>query len=230
MGSLLGVIPLHAQDGIDGAVRRAAEQELASRFPERADRLEVRVRSVRSPLDSAAQLRVDFPEREEPPGGLTQVEVHTRASSGQWEGTGWARLHVARYDSVLTVRNRVRAGEAITFSKVQRAWREVTDFQEEPLQTGELRARLREGPLVASRFVRADRVLRGDDVRPPYAANTGATIEVHHGRGRVTLLLSCTAREPGFVGDVIRVYCPDFRTTYRARVTGRDTARWIETL
>lgn len=219
-----------AQDEAASAVRQKAEEVLASRFPDSADHFGVRVRRVRGSVDSTAQLRLAFPEREEAPGGLTRVEVRTRAASGQWDDAGWALLHVARFDTVLTARRRLRAGEPVTRSKVERAWMEVTDFHGDPLPAAELRTRLREGELVAARFVQSGRALRERDVRRPYAAEAGTAIEVHHRRGRVSFRLSCTAREPGHVGDVIRVHCSDFGTTYRVRVTGKDAARWLETL
>jgi hypothetical protein len=44
------------------------------------------------------------------------------------------------------------------------------------------------------------------------------------------MTLRCKAREPGFVGDVIRVYAPDNDTAYRARLVDAGRATWIETL
>jgi hypothetical protein len=46
----------------------------------------------------------------------------------------------------------------------------------------------------------------------------------------VTFRLSCTVRETGFLEEVVRVYCPDTRKTYQARVRTEETVHWVKTL
>lgn len=192
--------------------------------------MKVRVRRIRGSVDDTEPLRLDFPQRRGTPEGVTQVQVQTKDGSGTWTESGWALLHVARYDSVMTVRDRIREGEAVTPSQLETAWIETTDFNGEPMRDSDFRARLADGSLVATQMLRPGQVLRKREVRPPYAADTGTSIDMQYVRGRFILRLACKAREPGFMEKVIRVYCPDTKTTYRARVTGDGTARWIETL
>lgn len=225
--------PASAQssDAVEAAVHDAAEHMLASRFPKQAHRMSVRVRRVGGTVDSVGPLRLDVPNRGRIPEGPMQVRVRTKTSAGRWSTTGWALLEVAHFDSVATVRRRIRPGATVTPSDVEMAWMKITDLRGEPLRASTFRALLDEGALVATRLTDRGRVLRRSDVHPPYAADTGTAIKMLYTRGRLSFRLTCNAREPGRPGDAIRVYCPDTRTTYRARLAddGR-TARWIETL
>lgn len=220
-----------AQDGgTEAAVRRAAEQLIASRHPESASHLEVRVRRVRGEVDSTAQLKLELPDRGTVPDGLTRAQVRVRRGTDGWRDAGWAMLRVARFDSVLTTRRRIKKGEVIEPSDIERSWMSVSDLHGEPLRASVFRKQQKAGMLVADRHLRSERTLREGDVRPPYAVDAGTSTDMYYRRGRVVFRLSCTVREPGFVEDVVRVYCPDTRKTYRARVHTEDTVQWIKTL
>ncbi|WP_263787576.1 flagellar basal body P-ring formation chaperone FlgA [Salinibacter grassmerensis] len=233
---LLGLIAasgpqaLRAQDsGAEAAVQRAATQKIAARHPESADHLEVRVRRVRGTVDSTAQLRLELPDRGIVTGGLTRARVRARTASG-WGDAGWAMLRVTRYDSVLTTRSRIEQGESIGPDDVSRAWMSVSDLHGDPLRASKFRAQREKGTLVADRYLRSERVLRTRDVRPPYAVDPGTDTDMYYRRGRVSFRLSCTVRETGFVEDVVRVYCPDTRKTYQARVRTEEAVEWVKTL
>lgn len=231
-GLLLVLGPVGRSQAQEGkkAVREAATQTLASRYPESAAHLDVRVRRVRGSIDTTKALQLTFPEQEGTPTGPARVDLRTRGPSGAWADAGWALLHVARFDSVVTVQGRVRRGEAIPPAQVETAWIETTDLYGDPLRADDFRDRTANGPVIAERHIQSGRVLRTEDVRLPYTADTGSSIRIHYRRGRLHFELSCKAREPGFVDEVIRVHCPDLNTMYRARLTGEHTAQWIETL
>lgn len=233
LGSVLTANLASAQssDAVTTAVHDAAERMLASRYPERADRMRVRVRRVGGTIDSIDSLRLDVPHRGRIPEGPMQVRVRTTTDAGRGSTTGWALLEVAHFDSVATVQRRIRPGASVTASDVEMAWMETTDLHGEPLRASAFRSMLDDGTLVATRLANRGRILRRSDVRPPYAADTGTSITMLYTRGRLAVRLTCKAREPGRPGDTIRVYCPGARTTYQARLDddGR-TARWIETL
>lgn len=230
LAATAGARAQEAAPGAAQAVRRAAEQVLAERFPESAGRMEVRVRRTGGHIAGGARLQLDFPQHGDGPEGLTQVQVNERTPAGRWQKTGWALLYVARFDSVVTVPAPIRSGEPVTGAKVEVAWLETTRFRGEPLRPADFRALASEEPLVATRMLRAGRALRRGDVRPPYTADTGGAIEMHYTRGPLAFRLTCKAREPGFAHEAIRLYCPGTRATYRARLTEVGTARWIETL
>ncbi len=221
---------LRAQDGgAEAAVQRAATQKIAARHPESAGHLEVRVRRVRGTVDSTAELRLELPDRGAVTGGLTRARIRERTASG-WSDAGWAMLRVARYDSVLTTRGRIKQGAPVGPQDVERTWMRVSDLHGEPLRASAFRAQREKGSLVADRHLRSERVLRTRDVRPPYAVDPGTDTDMYYRRGRVTFQLSCTVREPGFVEDVVRVYCPDTRKTYQARVRTAGAVKWVKTL
>jgi flagella basal body P-ring formation protein FlgA len=212
------------------AVREAAMQVLSTQYPESAAHLEVQVRRIRGGVDPAEEVRLEFSDREGRPTGLAQVDLRTREAGGDWTKAGWALLQVARLDSVVTLQGRARRGETIPRSNLETAWIETTDLHGEPLRADTVHTRAARGALVATRHLRSGRVLRAQDVRRPYTTDTGSAIRVQYQEGRLIFRLSCTAREPGFVDEVIRVHCPDLNTMYRARVTDEGTAQWIETL
>ncbi|WP_243665177.1 flagella basal body P-ring formation protein FlgA [Rhodothermus marinus] len=80
------------------------------------------------------------------------------------------------------------------------------------------------------RFVAAGQVLRADDLRPPYAVQTGETVWMHYRRDGILLRLRCQARAAGFVGDEIELYAPQTRATYRGRIVAPGLVEWIATL
>lgn len=211
-------------------VRTAATQVLSARYPDGAAHLDVRVRRIRGDLDTTRALRLKFSDSEGTPTGLAQVDLRTRDGEGTWSKTGWALLRVARLDSVVTVQGRVRRGEPIPRSELETAWIATTDLHGEPLRAAEIRTRAAREALVATRHLQSGRVLRKRDVRLPYTTDIGSSIRMHYQQGRLVFRLSCTAREPGSVDEVIRVHCADLNTMYRARITGESTAQWIETL
>ena len=222
---------LRAQEGgAEAAVRRAAEQKIAARRPESAGHLEVRVRRVRGAIDSTARLRLELPDRGAMTGGLTRARVRAQAPTGDWEDAGWATLRVTRYDSVLTTRSRIKQGTPVKPEDVERTWMRVSDLHGEPLRASAFRAQRKKGALVADRYLRPERVLRARDVRPPYAVDPGTDTDMYYRRGRVSFRLSCTVRETGFVEDLVRVYCPDTRKTYQARVRTAEAVTWVKTL
>lgn len=228
---LSGAAEAHILDPQDeeAQIRAAAEDLLAARFPEFAPRLEVRVQRTSVALEAPAPLRLLFPEAAAVPRGHTQVDVQAQMEAGGWQKVGWALLYVAHFDSLVAMQRRVEPGEAVTDADITTIWIETTTFHGEPMRAATFQRLLHASPLYASQLLRAGRTLRHDDLRPPYAADTGETVEMHYRRGPILLRLPCKAREPGFKGDVIRLYAPTTSATYRARLTGPGQAEWIET-
>lgn len=223
-------VPCPAQESEKEAVRAAAAETLADRYPERADRLKVRVRRVRGDVDPNGPLRVRFSEGEGSPTGVAQADIHSRGTNGTWTEDGWALLHVTRFDSVATIRGRVKGGERIPPAELETAWIETTDLRGEPMRADAARERARQGRLVAERHLQAGRVLRTRDVRRPNTVDAGEAVRVRYRRGRMFFRVSCTAREGGAADETIRVHCAELETMYRARITSENTAEWVETL
>lgn len=213
-----------------GAVQTAAEAALAALFPGQSTRLEVRVVRTGGDLDEAGALQVRFASAQGVPRAHTQVKVLAGDDATGWREAGWALLYVAHYDSVALARADVRQHDPVSPGDVGFAWIETTRFPGQPLRPADLRALSASGTMFASRPLRQGRPLQAGDLRPPYAADTGAAVVVRYQRSHFTLHLPCKAREPGFVGDAIRVYSADTQNTYRVRLTGPGTAEWIETL
>lgn len=226
--TLLLSAPLPAPD--TAAVQAAAEAALAARFPDDAYRLAVRVVRTGGEADDGGRVRVAFGGPTGLPSGHVQVKVLSGSDDKGWAETGWAVLYVAHYDSVAVARADVRKDDPVAPTDLSIAWIETTRFPGQPLRAADVRALESQGELFAARPLRQGRPLQAGDLRTAYAAVTGDAVLVHYRRGTFELRLSCKAREPGFVGDAIRVYSPDTRTNYRARLTGPGTAEWMETL
>lgn len=220
----------HAPDGDPApSLQVIAKKTLADRFPADAHRLQIRVLRASDPFDAQVPHRIDFPFMDRLPRGRTQVNVYTKQSSG-WQKSGWALLYVALYDSVMVTRHVLDADTPIDTEAVHAAWMETTRFRGEPLRAAEYRSQRAEHPLYSTHRLQDGRALRLNDVRPPYAAQTGSSVEMRYQRRGLVMRLRCKAREPGYTGEVIRLYAPDTDTVYRARLTGPGTAKWIETL
>ncbi len=215
------------EESMTDRVQAAAEALLAERFPEYAARLRVRVLRVHGSVADDARLRIRLTADDGVPKGRTHVRIAADPSAG---AAGWAMLFVAHYDSVGVARRDLSSGERIAAGDVGTAWLDVTTFRGRPLDRATLE-RLRAGEqYFASQPIARGNVLRADDIRPPFAADTGETVTLTYRRGPIHLTVNCRAREPGVAGDVVRLYSDATRTTYKARLTGPGTAEWIATL
>ncbi len=199
---------------------------IAERAPELASRIEVSV--VRQPraevLLADVALQVELPALPVIPRGRLQVKL-----SRNGESLGTAQVNVAHFDSVATATGAVESGADVTTADLRFVWMETTRFSGDPLTPSALRA-FGDLDVIARRSLRADRALRTSDVGPRPAADTGDSVRMLYRRGAFVLDLSCRARDRGQIGDIIRLYADDSDTTYRARLTARGRAEWIETL
>lgn len=211
-------------------IAAAAAALLAERFPETAHRLDVRVLRTGADVRAGADVRLVLPAQAALPRGRTQVDVLTRAGGAGWTKAGWALLYVAHFDSVVMARAVLDRDAAVTSEDVSVAWVETTTFRGEPLRAAAFRRLCADGAVFAARRIPEGRPLRHDDLRAPLAVDTGGAVRMRYERGPVRLKIACQARERGRPGEMIRLYCPDTRTTYRARLTGPGTADWVQTL
>ena len=158
------------------------------------------------------------------PTGRRQIRLLPLSKGGP---TGWALLRIRRFDSVWVADKTIRQGESITSGELSRQWLEVTELTRPPLSPS-LFAKSEE--VEAIRYLRKGRILREGDLRPPYALDIGNTINMLYKSGRIRMRLDCEARQPGRAGDVVRLYCPTTKSTYRAQLLSPSRATWIETL
>ena len=211
----------------EARVRAAAGALLAERFPDWAGRLEPRV--VRAPaLDGADTLRLDLVAAADVPRGHTAADVLTPDGAGGWRHAGQATLYVAHFDSVAVAGRALARGEAVTAADLAPAWVETTRARTAPLRWADARALA--GRTTARRSVAAGDQLRAADLETPPAVETGGPVEVRYRRGELALTLRGQARERGAVGEAVRVYCPDTRTTYRVRLVAPGVGEWMATL
>lgn len=210
-------------------VQAAADALLAERFPDHAARLQVRVVRMSGSIAGEMPLHIRFTASDGVPKGHTQSRVIWETNDGPVDA-GWAVLYVAHFDSVAVAHRDVAAGEAVSVEDLGTAWLDVTTFRGQPMDASTL-ARIRQGErLLAKKPIAAGGALRKGDLRSPYAADTGESVQLTYRRGLVVLTLSCRAREPGVVGDVVRLYSDATQSTYKARLTANGEAEWVATL
>jgi flagella basal body P-ring formation protein FlgA len=203
-------------------VQAAAETLLAERFPDWAGRLAPR--GVRAPALDGAAIRLDLVAGAEMPEGHTVAEV--LAADGR--RIGQATLYVAHWDSVAVASHALARGDTVTAADFAPAWIETTRLRTPPLRWADAR-RLADAATVR-RSVGAGDALRASDHQAPPAVETGDPVEVRYRRGDLALTLRGQARERGALGEAVRVYCPDVRTTYRVRLVAPGVGEWLETL
>ncbi|BBM73534.1 flagellar basal body P-ring formation chaperone FlgA [Rhodothermus marinus] len=223
---VLGLRP--AAEPVDVRLRHAIDSLLADAFPALVGHLEPRL--VRYQAAESDRIQLRLPPAVDDPTGSLQVEIWTPDPRGAWRKAGWALFYVARYDSVIVARQALRRDEPVNPGALEIIWQETTRLRTPPLTPTRLRQLQRQGPLLAVRSVAAGQVLRADDLRPPYAVQTGETVWMHYRRGGILLRLRCQARAAGFVGDVIELYAPQTRATYRGRIVAPGLVEWIATL
>lgn len=215
---LLACAPAGAQTA---PVAQAVQTEVDARYPEWAGRLIVRAERVPEAAAALEAPRVAWADRGRVPRGPLSVEV----TDARGQSAGRARVFVAHFDSVFSTTETLRkgdaAGDALTV-----VWTETTRLSGDPLTPRDLPP----GEVFATRYLRADRVLRRGDVRGAFAAEVGEVVAMRYRRGAIGLELRATARQAGHVGDAVRLHAPDTGTTYRARLVAPGVAEWIETL
>ena len=191
--------------------------------------MQVRVERIGSKAGGDSPVRIRLNQSDAIPKGHTQVRLLTESPGGGWSETGWALLYVAHFDSIAIAQRDVSKNDPLVGGDFSFAWMETTTYRGEPLTPDQYRA-LAEGGLFAARPIRSGESVRVDDVRPPFAVDTGETLTMTYERNGIVLKLTCQAREPGVAGDVIRAYSPDTKTTYKVALTGPRAADWISTL
>ena len=187
------------------AVKVAADEYLAERFPEMAFRLRVRVVRVNRSAAQGETLRIRPAILDGIPRGHTQVKLLVEREGGLREA-GTALIFVAHFDSVTVALRDIPAGQELSTSDVAFSWVEVTSFRGDALRSEEFRSRITAEGIVAKHGRKAGDALRVDDVRAPYAAESGEMVSMTYRRGPVVLKLNCKARESGVAGDIIRLH------------------------
>jgi flagellar basal body P-ring formation protein FlgA len=209
--------------GTESDVRQAVLSALVNRGAD-ASKIEVEVLRVSGIGESAGPLRIEL-TGDAIPRSRAQVRVVRETAAGT--ESGWALLNVVHFDSVAVTTSAIVAGSSLQMSDLSFEWMDVTAFRGRPLRKADLD--VLPADAVWARPVAENRPVRVEDVRLPFAAETGDTILMDYTRSGLQFRISCRARESGSVGDVIRLYSPETRATYRARLTGPGTAVWIET-
>ncbi len=203
----------------------AAARSLAARFPGEAAGLEVRVERAPDAVLALDAPVVVWPADAGVPRGRVQVRVQTPHG----DGMGVAMLFVAHFDTVAVAVRDLTRDAPVDAADVVLDRRETTRLAGGFLGARDWR-RLAAAESFATRHVGAGTVLRPGDVRGPFAAEPGSPVALHYRRGDVHLVLRAQAREAGHVGDAVRLYAADTRTTYRARLVAPGEAEWLETL
>lgn len=156
------------------------------------------------------------------PSGKRQVRLLPSSRGGL---AGWALLRISRHDSVWVLQKTVRRGELLTRGDMTRRWMDLADVARAPITT------LPDGSTVqAQRYLKKGRVLQAGDVEQPFETNVGDKVTLLYEQGRIRMMLEGKARQKGRPGDVIRVYSPTTKNTYRVELVSADHAKWIETL
>lgn len=212
-----------AAGGVNERLAEVAERGFVQSYGSAAPHVEIEVVRVTGIAADAASIDIEWPG--DTPQGTTQLRIRDRATGAE----GWALLRIRLMDHVAIPARQLDAGETLDASTIRFELTDLSSVNGRALTQSDFDRLTADHPLEARRRLRADRALRIDDVRGPLAVETGQALTMTYNRGPLVLTLSGTAREPGTVGDVIRIYSSDTRATYRARLTGEGRAEWIET-
>ncbi len=191
---------------------------------------EVRLLRLSGALPAGGDVRAILPSRKQPVGRIQVLLEHRHAGEATYRRAGYAMVEIAWYDSVVVARELLPRNISLTPDHVAIVWKDITRFSGEPLTASAYRQALARGRTRLTRMVRPGAVLRTNDLAPALAADTGTPVLMEVKRPGLHITLSCTARQPGHQGMLIRVYCPDTHQHYRARLIAEGKALWIQTL
>lgn len=202
------------------------EQVITSSFAQHYDAgaaIEVEVVRVTGDLDATAALTIDWPEH--PPRGTAQLRITDGHGA-----RGWVMMRIRHFEEIAYAARDLAPDDVLSKTDLRFERADVTSFRGEPLSVDGYEAMRRDGELIMARRIGQGRPLRTSDVSLPPLVDVGQSVLMDYQRSGIILRVSCSARERGREGDVIRLYATDTRTTYRARITGPGSAEWIETL
>ncbi len=228
---LLAPAPLLVPDEptLQDQILEAAHKSLATRYPDTAPRLDVRLLRTGGKLDATQPLQLHFPASTALPRAHVQVKVHQQTQQG-WQEQGWAMLYVAHFDSVAVATRTLKKESAVQDTDLRFLWMETTRYRGNPMTPAKLKALAARGDIFASKHLAEDRALREDDLRPALDVALGASVIMTYKRDQFILEFTCKARKAGFIDDEIKLFAPATNKTYRARITGPGKAVWLETL
>ncbi len=224
-GTSLVPLPLTTSD----PVLEAVEDLLLRTYPSNAYRLQPEVRRVMGAISTTTdKLMASFAGPiSDLPSGHTMITLSSNGSPLNVK----ALLYISVFDSVLTTVQRIAKGKRIDESNTAVVWRETTN-KRSGILTSSSWAEMKHGvgDILASRHLADDRVLFLTDVEPSPDIKRGAQVTVTIAKGGIAISVHCVARESATIGDELRAYAKDISTMYRVRLTGDQTADWIETL
>lgn len=185
--------------------------------------VEIDVVRVTGLVDGEADFTIHWPD--EPPHGTVQLRITDDDGA-----RGWVMMRIRHLEYAAHATRDIAAGETMTASDISYALVDRAPTRGRLLTRASIDQLLDEGEVVAFRRIRTDRPLRPSDVGHAPIVEVGSSIVMDYQRGGVHFRITSTAREPGSEGEAIRLYSPETRSTYRARITGPGSAQWIETL
>jgi len=211
---------------------RLEEAIHAALAPYRVESRQAHVQLIRIPdaLPETGSFQIHWRSSKRPTG-RTQIEIWYRSSSqAPPERIGYAMIEVTWFDSVMVAMESLSKNQHLSPSSLKPVWMDITHFSGEPLRPSDFRKALTQQHTRVARLIRAGKPLRISDLLPPLAADTGDTVILEVKRNHFSIMMPCTARQPGSVGDIIRVYCPDTDRHYRAQLTNQQKALWVQTI
>lgn len=228
---LLAPAPLLAPDEptLQDQILEAANKSLATRYPDAAARLNVRLLRTGGQLNADQPIQLHFPASTALPRAHVQVKIHQQTTRG-WQEQGWAMLYVAHFDSVAVAARTLKKEGIVTADDLRFLWMETTRYRGDPMTPATWQTLAARGDLFANRHLAKDRALRADDLRTALDVALGSAVIMTYKRDQFILEFSCKARKAGFIGDEIKLFTPATNKTYRARITGPGKAVWLETL
>ena len=210
-------------------ISETAESILANRYASSDTHLEVRVVRTGGEIQDTGPLEVTWSQKPEIPRALLRVDIHSKDNLAK-RHKGWALLYIAHFDSVLVPNRSIKNGELVSKTDLSPIWAETTRFHGTPLTPDKYRRLALRGIVYTNRHLSESRLLKETDLRNAYDVETGQQVILLYKRNGIALELSCKSRNQGFKGDIVKLFSPDTQHMYRARITGPQTAIWVETL
>ncbi len=201
------------------------EHQLVKQYGKNAYRFDVSIKYLPNALKDISPQQITSVELTDPnmPSGYAMAKV--RFTSGSHSAQDQIQLFVDVWEQLLVPKERIMPGKELSADMFEMNWVRATRLQGRYLDSFDaLKGK------VSQRLLTAGKPIPPSGVRNQPIINFGDTVTLRYNENGILLSLSCTARQPGAVGDRIKVYCKDTRKTYEASVIDASTVKWEKTL
>lgn len=226
---LLALSPLEArnEDKIAQRIIDLAKIELERHYPSPNYRVEVEIRRLPKVVErlSVSEIQGIRFQNTLDPKGYERIQVVAKNQPSLSRISAQVQLNVKVWQHLPVLRQKRKGGENVLANHLQMDWVDISRLTGPFLQDVD---QLND-QMVLARLLQKGQPIRLQEFISKPVVQAGDPVKLIMEKSGFRIEILCTARQDGAVGDEIRCYSNENRTTYTATVLDKGLAQWKHT-